>query len=162
ASPYAELAAGIRIVFAESFERIYRENCENLGLLTSTDFSLLARLRLGESVPISELTRHADPMTRGIIEHGGLGYYNLKPKTLAEKIIERHWAREGFVRADLRFSHEYVTPMAANIFYESFGREARVKNPESVLCFRDHLTFLGDTNISAELLEVALSLEKAQ
>src|SRR5262249_36779770 len=71
ASPYAELAAGIRIVFAESFERIYRENCENLGLLTSTDFSLLARLRLGESVPISELTRHADPMTRGIIEHGG-------------------------------------------------------------------------------------------
>src|ERR1700761_8078214 len=34
ASPYAERAAGIRVVLAESFERIYRENCQNLGLLT--------------------------------------------------------------------------------------------------------------------------------
>lgn len=162
ASPYAELAAGIRVVFAESFERIYRENCENLGLLTSTDFELLARLRRGESVPIAEFTRHADAISRGIIECGGLGYFNLKPKTLAEKIIDRHWAREGFVRADLRFSHEYVTPMAASIFYEHFGRDARVKDPDSVLCFRDHLTFLAETNIAPELLDVAMSLEKAQ
>jgi 3-isopropylmalate/(R)-2-methylmalate dehydratase large subunit len=162
ASPYAELAAGIRVVFAESFERIYRENCENLGLLTSTDFTLLARLRRGETVHIAEFTRHVDAISRDIIESGGLGYFNLKPKTLAEKIIDRHWVREGFVRADLRFSHEYVTPMAASIFYEHFGRDARVKDPESVLCFRDHLTFLAETNIAPDLLDVAMSLEKAQ
>ena len=166
AAPYAEWAAGIRIVFAESFERIYRENCENLGLLTSTDFDLLARLRRGESVPIAELTQHTDPIGREIIEHGGLGYYNLarvaKPKTIAEKILDRHWVAEGFVRADLRFSHEYVTPMAAEIFYEHFGRDARVKDPSSVLCFRDHLTFLADTAIDPELLNVAISLEVAQ
>jgi len=162
ASPYAELAAGIRVVFAESFERIYRENCENLGLLTSTDFELLARLRRGETVPIAEFTRHVDAISRDVIEHGGLGYFNLKPKTLAEKIIDRHWVREGFVRADLRFSHEYVTPMAATIFYEHFGRHARVKDPQSVLCFRDHLTFLAETNIAPDLLDVAMSLEKTQ
>jgi 3-isopropylmalate/(R)-2-methylmalate dehydratase large subunit len=162
ASPYAELAAGIRVVFAESFERIYRENCENLGLLTSTDFTLLTRLRRGETVDIGEFTRHVEAISRDIIESGGLGYFNLKPKTLAEKIIDRHWVREGFVRADLRFSHEYVTPMAASIFYEHFGRDARVKDPESVLCFRDHLTFLAETNIASDLLDVAMSLEKAQ
>jgi 3-isopropylmalate/(R)-2-methylmalate dehydratase large subunit len=162
ASPYAELAAGIRVVFAESFERIYRENCENLGLLTSTDFTLLTRLRRGETVHIAEFTRHVDAISRDIIESGGLGYFNLKPKTLAEKIIDRHWVREGFVRADLRFSHEYVTPMAASIFYEHFGRDARVKDPHSVLCFRDHLTFLAETNIAPDLLDAALALEKTQ
>ena len=53
--------------------------------------------------------------------------------TLAEKIFARHFVTDlskdevgveavrpgdaGFVRTDIRFSHEYVTPMAA-IFYE--------------------------------------------
>ena len=44
ASPYAELCAGLRLVLAESFERIYRQNCQNLGLLTSTDFGLVSRM----------------------------------------------------------------------------------------------------------------------
>ncbi|OYV65332.1 MAG: 3-isopropylmalate dehydratase, partial [Gemmatimonadetes bacterium 21-71-4] len=35
-SPYAELRAGIRLAVAESIERIYRENCQNLGILTTT------------------------------------------------------------------------------------------------------------------------------
>jgi 3-benzylmalate isomerase len=174
ASPYAEWAAGIRVVFAESFERIYRENCENLGLLTSTDFDLLVRLRHGEDVPLCEFTRHCDPIGRQIVEYGGLGYYSLtadrhpviasdkRAMTTAEKILARHRVSDGFVRADLRFSHEYVTPMAAGIFYEQFGATARVKDVESVLCFRDHLTFLAETAIAPELLDVALSLESKQ
>src|SRR2546427_13303564 len=35
-SPYAEMCAGIKLVVAENIERIYRENCQNLGLLTTT------------------------------------------------------------------------------------------------------------------------------
>ena len=35
----------------------------------------------------------------------------------------------GFARTDLRFSHEYVTPMAA-IFFEHFlGKDAPVNDP---------------------------------
>ncbi|HEX7879978.1 MAG TPA: 3-isopropylmalate dehydratase, partial [Candidatus Eisenbacteria bacterium] len=34
-SPYAELCAGIQCVVAENIERIYRQNCQNLGVLTS-------------------------------------------------------------------------------------------------------------------------------
>jgi 3-isopropylmalate/(R)-2-methylmalate dehydratase large subunit len=72
----------------------------------------------------------------------------------------------GFARADLRFSHEYVTPMAA-IFFEHFvGKDAPVNDPSSVLFFRDHLTFLDEV-ISEEkrkmgLLDLATQLKLKQ
>ena len=47
-----------------------------------------------------------------------------------------------FARTDLRFSHEYVTPMADALFRHGFGADAKVTEPESVFAFRDHLTFL--------------------
>ena len=44
-SPYAEMCAGIQVVIAENIERIYKQNCQNLGLLTSTNFSLIDSIR---------------------------------------------------------------------------------------------------------------------
>src|SRR5690606_40077028 len=67
-SPYAELMAGIRVVIAENIERIYNENCQNLGILTSTDFSLIDRIRNGRSEELSAFTSDVDPITREIIE----------------------------------------------------------------------------------------------
>src|ERR1044071_331308 len=43
-APYSELAAGIRVVIARSIEKIYAQNAQNIGLLLSTDFSLLPRI----------------------------------------------------------------------------------------------------------------------
>ncbi|MCI0355976.1 MAG: hypothetical protein L0099_13190, partial [Acidobacteria bacterium] len=43
-SPYAELSAGIKLVIAENHERIYKQNCQNLGVLSSTDFGLIGRV----------------------------------------------------------------------------------------------------------------------
>ncbi|MEO8725848.1 MAG: aconitase family protein, partial [Acidobacteriaceae bacterium] len=78
--------------------------------------------------------------------------------TVAEKIFAKHMQTgtekigvpyvkpgdTGFARVDLRFSHEYVTPMAA-IFYERFvGADVPVNDKQSVLFFRDHLTFLDE------------------
>src|SRR5712691_9964871 len=40
-APYSELAAGIRLVIAKSIEKIYAQNAQNIGLLLSTDFSLI-------------------------------------------------------------------------------------------------------------------------
>src|ERR1700722_11495241 len=198
ASPYAERAAGIRVVLAESFERIYRENCQNLGILTSTDFSLIPRLRAGEPIPLDAFTAGEGPIARGIIESGGLYPYNVarragtvtvplpdptpRPLPAVEKILARNWVGDaspsptgvasvrpgdqGFVRTDLRFSHEYVTPMAAIMFEELVGADAPVADPDSVLLFRDHLTFLGDAmapeHIEAGLLDVAIALEAKQ
>jgi 3-isopropylmalate/(R)-2-methylmalate dehydratase large subunit len=73
---------------------------------------------------------------------------------------------EGFVQTDIRFSHEYVTPMAAIFFEQLVGPEARVADPGSILMFRDHLTFLPEAmtpeRIKEGLLDVALELEKKQ
>ena len=72
----------------------------------------------------------------------------------------------GFFRTDVRFSHEYVTPMSAIFFEEKVGADARVRDPEGVLFFRDHLTFLhkamSQERIEQGLLDVANQLEVKQ
>ena len=198
ASPYAERCAGIRLVIAESFERIYRQNAQNLGLLTSTDFSLIPRIRRGEAIPLAEFTAGLDPVTAEIVRRGGLFAYNAarlrgdvapplpmhapRPMTFAEKLLARHAVvdaasgrtglpvvRPGdglFVKAHWRFSHEYVTPMAASFLEKALGPEAVLRDPEHILAFRDHLTFLHHS-MKAEhraqgLLTVAERLKPAQ
>jgi 3-isopropylmalate/(R)-2-methylmalate dehydratase large subunit len=197
-SPFAEMVAGIEVVVAENIERIYNQNCQNLGLLTTTNFDLIEKIRSGAEIPLTEFTLDADPITRQIIEYGGLFYFNVarfqnkaiipaletgpRPMTLAEKICARHFVRDlardavgvravkpgdsGFVRCDIRFSHEYVTPMAA-IFFEKFlGAEERVNDPSSIYFFRDHLTYLSQTitpeRRAAGLLAVAEQLKVKQ
>ena len=195
-SPYAEMCAGIRVVIAENIERIYRQNCQNLGLLTSTNFSLIDRIRNAEEIPLSEFASGEDEITRQVIEYGGLFPFNVarmqkkvflppiqtprRPMTLAEKIFARHMINgrgdvgvpavkagdTGFARADLRFSHEYVTPMAAIFFERYVGKDAAVNDPSTILFFRDHLTFLDEV-ISEEkkklsLLDLATQLKLKQ
>src|SRR5256886_12623498 len=101
------MCAGIKLVVAENIERIYRENCQNLGVLATTDFSILDKVRRGEAIPLSAFTVGEGEITRGIIEYGGLFNFNMarlqgkvvlsppatppRPMTLGEKIIARHW-----------------------------------------------------------------------
>jgi 3-isopropylmalate/(R)-2-methylmalate dehydratase large subunit len=263
-SPYAEMMAGIRIVIAENIERIYNENCQNLGILTSTDFSLIERIRTGEEIPLAAFTDGVDAITREIIEYGGLFEFNVarlqgrveipalesqrvdpddappardddelrrlrgasehqvgrekwspaeaaeettttsqpnnppatgvapggtrrtrvgdRPMTVAEKIFARNWVVDaaageygvpwvkpgdsGFVRTDYRFSHEYVTPMAAIFFEEKLGPDARVTDPDTIIMFRDHLTYLHQVmpqeRVQLGLLDVATQLKEKQ
>ncbi|MEP6820372.1 MAG: aconitase family protein [bacterium] len=182
-APYAEKAAGIQLVIAKSIEKIYGQNSQNIGLLTSTDFNLIARIQRGEAIPLREFTDGLDQISRDIVEYGGLFNYNKarvagevtppplseppasagglknkpRPMTIVEKIIARHaFVRAGevgvaavkpgdalFAVADVRFSHEYVTPMAESLLKQALGQDARVTEPESVFAFRDHLTFLS-------------------
>jgi 3-isopropylmalate/(R)-2-methylmalate dehydratase large subunit len=76
-SPYAEMCAGIRIVIAENIERIYKQNCQNLGVLTSTNFSLIDQIRDGQQIDLSEFTAGEDEITRQVIEYGGLFPFNV-------------------------------------------------------------------------------------
>jgi 3-isopropylmalate/(R)-2-methylmalate dehydratase large subunit len=195
-SPYAEMSAGIQVVIAENIERIYKQNCQNLGLLTSTDFSMIDKIRAGEEIALREFTAGEDDITRQVIEYGGLFPFNVarlqkkvflppvrtakRSMTLAEKIFAKHMVTPegsvgveavrpgdtGFTRVDLRFSHEYVTPMAA-IFYEHYvGKDEPVNDASSIRFFRDHLTFLDEV-ISEEkkkmgLLDLATQLKLKQ
>lgn len=187
AAPYAERAAGIRVVIAENIERIYRENCENLGILTSTDFSLIDRIRRGDEIPLEAFIGDAGRIQRDIIEYGGLLDYAVarlkglvqvpevvsgpRAMTVSEKILARHWVADlatdrvgvdavapgdaGFVRTDIRFSHEYVTPMASTFWEEFAGADAGLNEPESIFFFRDHLAFL-DQVISKQKKDMGL------
>lgn len=198
-SPYAEMCAGIQVAIAENIERIYKQNCQNLGLLTSTNFSLIDKIRAGDEIALAEFTVGEDDITKQVIEHGGLFPFNVarmqkkvflppittkkRPMTLAEKIFARHMVRAGetpsasnqsmqkpvpsdgvvavkpgdtgFTRVDLRFSHEYVTPMAAIFFERYVGKDAKVNDASTIRFFRDHLTFLDEV-ISEEKKKIGL------
>src|SRR6266542_3674730 len=188
-APFAERAAGIQLVIAKSIEKIYGQNCQNIGLLTSTDLGLVDRIRRGEEIALTELTNGLDSISQNIVEYGGLFNYNKarlaghispppietkkRAMTIVEKIIARHaFVSAGnigveavkpgdalFAMADVRFSHEYVTPMAESLFKQALGADARVSEPESVFAFRDHLTFLSRV-MSPKHREMGL-LEKA-
>ena len=202
-SPFAEMCAGIHVAIGENIERIYKQNCQNLGLLTSTNFALIDRIRAGEEIALSEFTAGEDEITRQVIEYGGLFPFNVarmqgkvflppietsaRAMTLAEKIFAAHMlppasetaelgsavpARAvktgdtGFTRVDLRFSHEYVTPMASIFYEQNVGRNVPVNDASSIRFFRDHLTFLDEV-ISEEkkkmgLLDLATQLKLKQ
>jgi 3-isopropylmalate/(R)-2-methylmalate dehydratase large subunit len=102
--------------------------------------------------------------------------------TVSEKILARHWVKDlstdevgvaavqpgdaGFVRTDIRFSHEYVTPMAST-FWENFaGEDADLNDPSSIYFFRDHLAFLdqvmSDERVAMGLLDAANGLNERQ
>jgi 3-isopropylmalate/(R)-2-methylmalate dehydratase large subunit len=102
-APYSEKVGGAQIVVAKTIEKIYGQNCRNIGLLTTTDFSVLDRIERGEAIPLSEFTEGLNDVEKGIVEYGGLFQYNrarlagevapppvtttARPMTLVEKII---------------------------------------------------------------------------
>src|ERR687883_358089 len=102
-APYAEQAAGIELVIAQTIEKIYGQNAQNIGLLTSTDFGLIERIERGEEIPLAEFMRGLDGISKAIVEYGGLFNYNkarlageteppeletrARPMNIVEKII---------------------------------------------------------------------------
>lgn len=188
-SPLAEYSAGIRLVIAESFERIYRQNCDNIGLFTSTDFGLIDRIRAGEDIAIDELVRGRDQLAASILRAGGLlaygetylrkarlrGVEGKGPRTFAQKIVDRFalevegldWQAEpgtgGFVRADFRFIHEYYTAMAAHMLHAHFGRPLDLFEPQNILLFEDHLSYAhrSPTHLKLGLLPAVREISQA-
>jgi 3-isopropylmalate/(R)-2-methylmalate dehydratase large subunit len=71
-SPTAEKLAGVQLVIAESFERIYRQNADNIGLFTSTDFGLLDRMERGEALTLADLVQGREALAASVLEAGGL------------------------------------------------------------------------------------------
>ncbi|WP_353193040.1 aconitase family protein [Pandoraea pnomenusa] len=173
-SPLAELSAGIRLIVAESFERIYQQNCDNIGILTTTDFGVLDRIAAGEAIPISEFLKGRDALTQQIIRSGGLLAFSKfadwpepdaqtraandtisPPRTLVEKIMARrvHPSTPGvshgdgvFVRADWRFSHDYFTGMCAHLMHRAFGEPAALHDPARIIAFQDHLVLASQSH----------------
>ena len=167
-APQCERWSGIRIVIAESFAPIHERNNLNLGQLMG-NHSMLERLQNGESVPLSEFTSGYDPISRLILESGGIlpfakrlksGEIELpenvceeRPMNMVEKMIASKLLRgEGasqFVKpgdavlaqVDGGYSHEFTTAQVHNFLSEEYGDDYSLPNPSKFAVFEDHLLY---------------------
>ena len=147
-SVVAERAAGVRLVIAESFERIYRQNADNVGLLHQHRLRPRRphRARRGDR-DRRVWSRAAMRWPRRSCARAGCwplaGRNSLRrcalPPSLARRRCSRRsspamrWRRPttpaparpgdgGFVRADWRFIHEYYTGMCAHMLDQACRR----------------------------------------
>ena len=159
--------AGIRIVIASSFAPIHERNNINLGQLMG-DYDILKRLQNGESIPLDEFTDKYDPVTKLIVESGGLFAFAEKlksgkidlapldtpdgPMTMAEKIIARNpvGQREGqcvkpndpvIAQVQGGYSHEFTTAQVHTFLSEEYGSDYVLPNPKKFAVFEDHLLY---------------------
>jgi 3-isopropylmalate/(R)-2-methylmalate dehydratase large subunit len=161
-SPLAEKRAGVQLVIAESFESIYRQNADNLGLLTSTNLAFVERILRGEAIPVEEILAERDAQTQAILRAGGLLRFPpprasaaplkpsaKKPQTLVEKIITRHLAfaqrmeagTRVWLRPDWRFIHDVYTAMCASMLDERYTAALALNDVQSILAFEDHYSY---------------------
>jgi 3-isopropylmalate/(R)-2-methylmalate dehydratase large subunit len=163
----AEKWSGIRIAIAASFAPIHARNNIAQGVLMG-DHALLLRLESGEGVPLAEFTKGHDPITRSVIEHGGLfaftqaytrGLVSLprvvtpeRPMTLAEKILAQHavgpagpvYLKPGdavCVRVDAGYSHEFTTAQVDYFLEQEHGADYHLANAGKFAVFEDHLIY---------------------
>ena len=159
--------AGIKIVIAASFAPIHAQNNINLGQVMG-NHAMLIRLQRGESIPLAEFTSQYDPVTRLIVEHGGLfpfakslkaGELNLpplhtppRPMTMAEHIISRNLVGQPNgqcvkpgdpVIAEVQggYSHEFTTAQVHTFLQGEYGVDYVLPNPSKFAVFEDHLLY---------------------
>ena len=160
--------SGIRIVIAASFAPIHERNNINLGQLMG-DYEILERLQSGESISLNEFTSEYDPVTRLIIENGGILPFakNLKegnislpelktgarPMTMVEKMIaNKLLGQNGSARyvkpgdavlsqVDGGYSHEFTTAQVHEFLKQEYGNNYSLPNPSKYAVFEDHLLY---------------------
>ena len=71
----AHQGAGIELVVAKSFQRIFQENMVYSGLPFSTDYEVVKKLQAGEDIDLSALAEELPPFFRAVAESGGLMRY---------------------------------------------------------------------------------------
>jgi len=160
--------SGIRIVIAASFAPIHERNNINLGQLMG-DYGVLERLQSGESISLNEFTSEYDPVTRLIIENGGIlpfakslkeGKISLpelktksRPMTMVEKIIANKllgqngaalYVKPGdavLSQVDGGYSHEFTTAQVHEFLKQEYGNDYSLPNPSKYAVFEDHLLY---------------------
>lgn len=166
-----EVFSGIRLAVAASFAPIHAGNNINQGLLMGRH-AMLVRLQAGQSVPLRELYEPYDPITRLIIQWGGLFPFSKavargdvklpiphnapRPMTMGEKILARHMRGVGdgerFVKpgdavvvdVDGGYTHEFTTAQVHHFLTQEYGPGYEIVNPQKFAVFEDHLIYADD------------------
>ena len=160
--------SGIRVVIAASFAPIHERNNINLGQLMG-DHDMLERMQAGESISLNEFTSQYDPVTRLIVENGGIlpfarklgdGEVSLpemntgpRPMTMVEKMVSNKLlGKNGSARyvkpgdavlsqVDGGYSHEFTTGQVHEFLKEEYGDDYTLPNPSKYAVFEDHLLY---------------------
>lgn len=149
-APIALKAAGIRLVRAKSFAEIFYRNSINIGLPLEI---------MGDS--------QQNPVVEAIASSGGLFPFNqqrrngtiavppsvtpVRPMTMAEKLLARAsgnaYVQPGevvFARVDLAMSHDAIAGPVGQLFYQHFGKDARVWERDRIVLVADHFIQIND------------------
>jgi homoaconitase/3-isopropylmalate dehydratase large subunit len=166
-----EVFSGIRIAIAVSFAPIHAGNNINQGLLMGTH-EMLTRLQAGEGVSLHEFSDKYDPITKLIIQWGGLFPFSKavargdvqlpiphntpRPMTMGEKILARHmrgvsdaerYVKPGdavVVDVDGGYTHEFTTAQVHYFLEQEYGADYEITNPNKFAVFEDHLIYADE------------------
>jgi 3-isopropylmalate/(R)-2-methylmalate dehydratase large subunit len=159
----AEKWSGIRIAVAASFAPIHARNNINQGVLMC-GHDLLLRLQAGEKLELDAFTAGMDPLTRQIVEAGGLFAFTKavargtaklpapdtspRPMTMAEKILANKAGVAAVkpgdpvaAKVDGGYSHEFTTAQVHAFLGDEHGSEYKLANPAKFAVFEDHLIY---------------------
>ena len=181
--------SGIRLVIAASFAPIHERNNINLGQLMA-DHEMLKRLQSGESVLLEEFTSKYDPITRLIVESGGLfpfakrvkegeiqvpvPQHGERPMTMAEKIIAANLvgidgkpatvAPHDSVLAKVHggYSHEFTTAQVRSFLSSEYGADYSLPAPDRFAVFEDHLLYADHNPKFLPFMKKVETLRKLQ
>lgn len=149
-APIALKAAGIKVVRAFSFAEIFYRNSINIGLPLEV-----------------KAQSQTNPVVEAITEAGGLIPFNqqrrlgtvtipksttpARPMTVAEKLLAQAsgnvYVQPGevvFAQVDLAMSHDAIAASVGRLFYENFGQQASVWDPEKVVLVADHFIQINE------------------
>lgn len=183
----AHEGAGIKLVVARSFQRIFQENMVYGGMPFTTDLGVVDRLKAGEDVDIIALQAELPPFFRQVAEYGGLLPYGnallegkvqpvyeverpARPLNAVEKIIARRaWAggqKEGLasvepgdqVLCNAGFRGVHeYTGGMVVSLYQQAFGQAPMKNPELIAAFEDHFVLIDEATVPANVKKARLS-----
>ncbi len=176
-----EVFSGSRLAIASSFAPIHARNNINIGQRMG-DHDMIRRLEAGESIPLAEFTRGADPITVLIIESGGLLPFcarlakheitvpapgtaprpmNIAEKILAAKLLPGQGTHVApgdavLVKVDAGYSHEFTTAQVDKFLTDEYG-DYKLQNPTKFAVFEDHLIYATGV---ASMAKFAPKIEK--
>ena len=183
----AHQGAGIELVVADSFQRIFQENMVYSGMPFTTDRAVVTRLEGGEDVDPAELFTELPAFFRAVAETGGLLPYGTKllagevdptyetrvsvrPMNVAEKII----AAKAWVGGD-NFGINSVSPgdqvlarcgfrgvheYTAGMVVELYRQEwgdDAMYDPSQVAAFEDHFVLIDHATVPDSVKTARLS-----
>ena len=183
----AHQGAGIELVVAPSFQRIFQENMVYGGMPFTTEPAVLDRLRAGEDIHVDALADELPAFFRAVARGGGLMKYGTRlvegremptydttpaarPMNIVEKIVSaRVWRGDGPDGVSgvkpgdqvlARCAFRGVHEYTAGMVMDLYQREwadAPMYRPEMVAAFEDHFVLLAHEAVPAGVKDARLA-----